>query len=209
LKRLQPVLAGLLLLSFAGCTVRNRLVVDGGGSLSAMPPGPVAVLNVTSRAAKAPKSEPFVYGLADTTRADAAFAELLAVAARDDAALEVIHPYDAEKQLRQREVTFSLQPDAELLKAEAEALGCAAYLTAELACWRHRFVFMASSAELRCRVTCRRAADDAVLWRADVDAEMRSMSDRELARVALKSMFEWLDQPHPPPAPNPPPLECE
>jgi hypothetical protein len=210
MRRTRTAVAALLLVCLAGCTVKNRLVIDGGGSLADMPEGPVAVLRASAFEQEAPKVEPFIYGVADTGLAASAFAELLAVAARDDAGLEIVHPVDVEKRLRQKEVTFSLEPDADGPLDEARALGCTSYLTVELACWRHRYLLFVSSAQLRCRVSCRSVAGDALIWRADIDAEQRGLSDRELARLALKRMFGWLEQPHAPPDPDPTPLvECE
>jgi hypothetical protein len=50
-------------------------------------------------------------------------------------------------------------------------------------------------------VECRRAADDGLLWEAEVLREARGISDREVARLALAEMFRALKKQRPPTPP--------
>ncbi len=192
MKRLLLVLAGLAgLLAATGCAVQNCCEVTATGSLADTPPGPSAVLRVTSDIPAEGMAHSYFAGRIDTPNAAGQIAELLAHAARDDAGIEALLPYQVADQLAKAKLAPTLDPSAEQLAQYIETLGCASYLEANVERWRSGYVFVFSSAEITCRVTCR-LPDGTLLWEATVHAQQRNTGDREIARLALYRMFKHL-----------------
>ncbi len=178
-------------LAATGCAVQNCCSVTGMGSLADTPPGPSAVLRVTSAAPAYGMAHSFSAGRIDTPNAAGRLAELLAHAARDDAGIEVLLPYQVADQLAKAELEPTLEPSAEQIAQYVEVLGCASYLEANVELWRSGYVFVFSSAEITCRVACRRP-DGTLVWEATVHAQQRNTGDREVARLALYEVFKHM-----------------
>lgn len=178
----------------SGCAVRNCLTIDGKGDLSAMPPGPCAVLSVTARPMPTAKAVQFIWGSVHTVNADARFAELLAHAAREDAGIKVLLPFEADQRLQEAKLKPTLQPTAEDLRKYIQALGCASYLTADVRTWHFGYAYFVSYAQIEYSVACHRADNDRTIWEATVKRQARGMSDRDVARLALSETFRWFKE---------------
>ena len=183
----------LLVLCIApACSAYNRSLVEPRGDFGATPAGPSAVVQVTAASQASPKTRDMLWGSIPTPRADRSLADILAHAAREDGGMDVMLPHEAARRLEDAGLKPTLQPAPEELRERVRALGCTSYLTVELKQWRYNYVYFASYATIQCRVECRRAADDGLLWEAEVLREARGISDREVARLALAEMFRAL-----------------
>ena len=186
------VMAGVVgAFAATGCAVQNCCDVTYSGSLADTPPGPSAVLRVTSVVPANGMAHSYVAGRIDPPNAAGQFAELLAHAARDDAGIEVLLPYQVADQLAKAELEPTLEPSAEQIAQYVQVLGCASYLEANVERWRSGYTFVFSSAEITCSLACR-LPDGTLVWEATVHAQQRNTGDREIARLALYEAFKHM-----------------
>ncbi len=178
----------------SGCAVRSKLTIDGTGNLAATPPGPSAVLRVTVPRPKDPKSKDILWGSVNTFEADTQFAEEVAYAAARDGKIEVPRVFKVHERLEKAGLEPTLQPTPEELRHYVEILGCASYLTADLKRWHYGYLLFFGSADIEYRLTCHRAETDEVVWEVNVLRQACGMSDRDVARLALRETFQWLKE---------------
>ena len=175
----------------SGCAVRNCCQVTSTGRLADTPAGPTAVLRVTSGVRGEGAAHGYTVARVDTPNAPGQFAELLAHAAREDAGLDVILPYQVQDRLIKAKLAPTLEPTQEELAQQIEALGCASYLEASVERWRSGYLFFIASAEITFRVACRRP-DGSLIWEAHVHGQQRNVGDRDIARLALYEGFRHM-----------------
>lgn len=167
-------------------------VVAASGSFDATPAGTTAVLAVTAREGKTPKSGGTTWAVADTPNADANFAEMVAHVAATEAGMDVLTPADVAEKVEAVGGNSSLQSPPERLPLRARLLGCSSYLTAHVKAWRFRSVFFQAQAIVEFTLTCHAADDGALLWEVEVSRTAVGISDREVALLALRETFQWL-----------------
>ncbi|KPK66275.1 MAG: hypothetical protein AMK73_00505 [Planctomycetes bacterium SM23_32] len=172
--------------------MRNYVTIEGSGDFAATPEGRSAVLEVTARPTGVARTGKSTWAVVQTPNAEGSFAELLAHAARADAAMDVMLPVDVAEALDVAGIEPTLQPSPEQLERLVATLGCDSYLTAEVTEWRYGYLFFSSWAAIECQVTCRSSAGGGPLWQVRVRRQARGMSDREVARLALSEAFAWL-----------------
>jgi len=192
------LLAAILALLFLaqGCAIRTGTTITGTGDLSSTPQGRTAVLRVTAYAKNDSKSGHVTWGVLDTPNPDQRFAELLAYVAETEGGLSVIEPIRAIERLEDAGLEPTLQPDDATLKRYAEALGCSSVLTADIRCWRHKYVFFSSSAIVEFTLTCRVPGEPDPLWGVRTCCSGRKMDNTEIAVHALKQTFRALKARH-------------
>ena len=175
-----------------GCAVRNKLAIDGAGSFAATPSGPSAVLRVTVPPAKEPRSKDILWGSVNTLEADSQFAELVAYAAAKDGKIAAPRVFEVHDRLEKAGLEPTLQPTPEELRRYVETLGCSSYLTADLKRWHYGYLLFFGSADIEYHLACHRADNDEIVWEANVLRQACGMSDRDVARLALRETFQWL-----------------
>ena len=192
--KLTVALALAAALAACGCTLHSSASIAGSGSLSATPPGPSAVLQVTVPYNTQVAARGADWGIIRTQNPDARFADLVAHAAREDAGLDVIPPFKAMRALEDAELHAGLHPEPAQMPAAARALRCASFLTADVVKWHCAYVFFTSSSVIEFDLACHAAEDGRKLWDVHVSRRTRGLSDGEVARLALAEAFRWLQQ---------------
>jgi len=179
-------------LALCGCTLHNAGSVAGSGSLSATPPGPGAVLQVTvpyntQISARGPE-----WGILRTQNPDARFADTIAHAAREYAGLDVIPPFKVARTLEEAGLHAGLHPDPAHMQDAVRAVECGSFLTADVARWQCNYVLLTSCSVIEFDLTCRSAKDGREIWNVHVFQRARGLSDGEVAGLALAEAFRWL-----------------
>jgi len=193
----QPLATILAVLFLAqGCAIRTGTTIAGKGDLRATPPGRAAVLKVTAYAENNSKSGHVTWGVLDTPNPDQRFAELLAYVAATEGGLSVIEPMQVIERLEDAGLEPTFQPDDATLARYAEVLGCSSVLTADIKCWRHKYVFFSSSATVEFTLTCRVPGKPDALWGVRTCCSRRKMDNTEIALHALKETFRALKARH-------------
>jgi hypothetical protein len=197
--RTPAAVLALAVLLCAGCAVRNSRTITGDGFLSATPPGPTAVLRVTSVPHVDPRTGQLSWGLINTPNIEDRFAEFLASAADHDAGLTVINPIDVEQRLLEVHLKPTLQPDDRQLGDFARALGLGSYLVAHVERARLQYRFIWSWSDVQFTVSCFAVDGSQPLWQAHVKRTVRRLTDRQALELSLQEMFLWLKDRQPPP----------
>ena len=175
-----------------GCTVRAARSVSGSGSFASTPPGPTAVLRVTTAPAVAVRTGQTNWGLVTTANVEARFAEFLADAAARDGGMSVLPPLDVEQRLSTAGLKLTLQPDEDQRRQYAKALGCASYLTAYVERSQLQYRFFLSWADVSFTVACYVPGQTAPVWQVQISRLAPGKTDREAIALALAEMFQWL-----------------
>ena len=91
----------------------------------------------------------------------------------------------------------ALIPIAALQVLEAaRALGCTYFLAADIVRWQCSYVLFTCTSVIEFDLTCRSAVTGEALWNVHVFQRSRSLSDGEVARLALAEAFRWLREDH-------------
>jgi hypothetical protein len=192
-QRRRPLLVALVVACLTpGCAIRTGMTLTGWDNLADTPAGPVAVLRVVTHLGQECKSAQVIWGKVEAPNAPERFAELLASAAADTGGLDVIHPVQVVQKLEAAGLATTLQPDDEELAERIRALGCAAYLVAEIDCWEETYVFFASSAVIEYSIACHVPGRREPVWRVRARNVRRNTTHRELAAQALRETFRAL-----------------
>jgi hypothetical protein len=177
--------------ALAGCGLPEVYVPWHRGQAPA-PPGPTALLKVTTAESSGTISLGAVHAVVKAASAESSFAVMAAHFARCEGGMEALDPHEVAQKLKAAGVACTLQPDDKQLADAVSALGCSSYMTAHIERWRYSYRLWWVKATVRYTLCCYAADTHVLLWTAQVDMTRSGVDERQVAAEALRSTFRAL-----------------
>lgn len=153
-----------------------------------------AVLKVTTPEEGEPGAPMNVWGTVYPPTAGQSFAELLAHFARRTGRMNVLPPPEVDERLHLAGFEPTLNPSENQVQEFAATLGCESYLEAVVEKWHYSYVLTRQKAVVSFSLRCYQPGEPTPLWVARVSYSGRGKTEREVARDALREVFERLSE---------------